>query len=125
MKILYLRWSILAFVLGTLTVLLAGCIVPSGRIGYDGDVEVGVGAAYYEPYGAGYGGWGPGYQVAPYRGGGHRPPGGVSHASEPAKRSEPAFRSAPASRSMPSLPPRGGRGDGGRGDGGRGDGVRR
>jgi hypothetical protein len=46
---------------------------------------------YYEPYGAVYGGWGPGYHVAPFRGGAHRGAGGGgTH----------AYRSAPASHSM-------------------------
>ena len=99
-----LRWSVFAFVVGTLTVFTAGCILSGGGYGYDGGMEVGVGAAYYEPYGVEYGGWGPGYQVAPFRGGGHRHPGEGSHAAAPANRHTPAYRPAPASRSIPSLP---------------------
>ena len=95
-----LRWPTLAFVGGTLTILLSGCVVADGGYGYDGGYEYGggIGAAYYEPYGADYGGWGPGYRVAPYRGGDHRLTGGDGHASEH------TYRSAPASRSMPSIP---------------------
>ena len=51
-----------------------------------------------EPYGLEYGGWGPGCQVAPFLGGGHRSAGVGRHASTH------AYRSASASRSMPSLP---------------------
>lgn len=111
MNILLIRWSVRAFVVGTLTVLSAGCILSDGGYGYD---DGGYGAAYYEqPYGADYGGWGPGYYVAPFRGGHHRPPDGGVHASAH------AYRSAPASRSMPSLPSHGGGGSGGsRGGGG-------
>ena len=92
-----LRWFALAFVLCTLTVLLFGCLlpVPGGEYGYD---DGGIGGAYYEPFGFDYGGWGPGYQVAPYRGGDHRPASGGGHASAH------AYRSAPASHSMPSIP---------------------
>ena len=79
MNILLLRWLVLAFVVGTLTVLSAGCILSDGGYGYD-DGGRGVGADYYEPYGADYGGWGPGYHVAPFRGGGHRRTGGGGHA---------------------------------------------
>jgi hypothetical protein len=96
MNILLLRWSALSFVVGTFTVLTAGCVLYDSGYYDDGGAD----AAYYEPYGVVYGGWGPGYHVAPYRGEGHRPSGGNSHA--PAH----AYRSAPASRSMPSLPSR-------------------
>ena len=107
-----MRWPVLAFVIGTLTVLLAGCIAPYGGVGYDEGVG---GAAYYEPSGVEYGGWGAGYQIAPFRSGGYRPNGGGGHDSTH------AYKSATASRSMPSLPSHGG---GGRGDRG-GDGGRR
>jgi len=90
------RWPVLAFVVGTLTVLSSGCVVPGGGYGYDASAGIGVG--YYEPYGADYGGWGPGYQVAPYRGGYNRPGGGGGN---PAPH---AYRSAPASHAMPSIP---------------------
>ena len=105
MNILFLRWLVRAFVIGTLTVLSAGCVLSDGGYGYDDGG--GVGAAYYEPYGVEYGGWGPGYQVAPFRGGDHRSRGGVGHASAH------AFRPAPASRPMPSLPSHSSGGHGG------------
>ena len=96
MNILLLRWSVLAIVVGTLTVLLSGCAFTVGGYGYDDGG--GFGAAYYEPYGVDYGGWGPGYHVAPVRGGDHRPTSGGGHASAH------TYRSAPASHSMPSIP---------------------
>lgn len=91
MNILLLRWSALAFVGLTLTVVLSGCILPGGGYGYGG-------GDYYEPYGVDYGGWGPDYRVAPFRGGDHRPTGEGGHGSAH------AYRAAPASRSMPSIP---------------------
>ncbi len=88
-----------ALALGLVTVLLPGCVAGDG--GY-GDYAVG----YYEPYGGDYGGWGPGYQVGPFRDGNHHEGGGGG-------RSAPhAYRSAPASHAMPSIPS-GGRGRGG------------
>ena len=92
--LLRLRWSALAFVVLTLPILLSGCYLGFG--GYDDGG--GIGAAYYEPYGVDYGGWGPGYRVAPPRGGDHRQASGGSRASAH------AYRSAPASHSMPSIP---------------------
>ena len=96
MKTFFLRWSAFTVAAVAWTFLSAGCIMSDGGYGYDGGGAVGVG--YYEPFGMDYGGWGPGYQVAPYRGGrregGERRSGGGGH----------AYRSAPASRSMPSLP---------------------
>jgi hypothetical protein len=96
-NILLLRWLSLAFVVWTFTVLLSGCVLTTGG-GYGYDDGGGIGAAYYEPHGVDYGGWGHGYQVAPFRGGDHRPTSGGGHA--PAQ----AYRSAPASHSMPSIP---------------------
>ena len=76
MNILLLRRLVFTFVLLTLTVLLSGCVIGGG--GYDGDASYG--ATYYEPSGAYYGGWGHDYQVAPFRGGEHRPTrGGWPH----------------------------------------------
>ena len=98
MNILLLRRLVFTFVLLTLTVLLSGCVIGGGGYGYDGDASYG--ATYYEPSGAYYGGWGHDYQVAPFRGGDHRPTGGGGHASAH------AYRSAPASHSMPSMPSR-------------------
>ena len=107
MNNLLLRWLALAFGVGTLTILLAGCIVPDGEYGYDDGVSDGV--DYYEPYGVVYGGWGPGYHVAPYRGGRPRRPDGGGH----------PYRPAPASHPMPSLPSHSGGGRGGGGGGRR------
>ncbi len=122
MTILFSRWSATAFVIGLFAVLASGCIVPGGGYGYDGGASYGL--DYYEPYGVAYGGWGPGYEVAPFRGGDHR---GVARGGA----APHAFRAAPASRAMPSIPSRsrsgggGGRGGGGRGGGGDGGGGRR
>lgn len=96
MNILVLRRSAIAFVIGLFTVILSGCIVPGNGYGYDGNVDVGVN--YYEPFGGVYGGWGPGYNVGPYRGGGHGPERGGGHSSGH------AYRAAPASHPMPSIP---------------------
>jgi hypothetical protein len=88
---------------------LAGCAVPDGGYGYG--YGGGLGANYYQPYAFDYGGWGPGYNVGPYRGGYHRDDhfGG-----------EHAWRGPPPGRGMPSLP--GGRFAGGPGRGGGGGG---
>ena len=98
MNILLLRWSAIAFVIGLFIVLSTGCAVTAGGYGYDGDV--GIGLDYYEPYGADYGGWGPGYRVGPFRDGANRQNRGGGQSSAH------AYRSAPASRSMPSIPSR-------------------
>ena len=98
MNILLVRWSAIAFVIGLFTALSSGCVVPGDGYGYD--ARVGIGLDYYEPYGAFYGGWGPGYNVGPYRDGGHRPGPGGGHPPPH------AYRSAPESQSMPSLPSR-------------------
>lgn len=96
MNTLLLRRSARACVIGLFTVLSSGCVVTGGGYGYDGGA--GIGAGYYEPVGVDYGGWGPGYQVAPVRGGYNGPGrGGGNQASH-------AYRPAPASRAMPSIP---------------------
>jgi hypothetical protein len=95
MSTLLSRWSALVCVVGTLAVMSSGCEVVGGGYGYDNG---GIGAAYYAPYGMDYGGWGPGYQVAPVRGGYNRP-GGDGGNSGPH-----AYRAAPASHAMPSIP---------------------
>jgi len=97
MNSLLLRWSAIAFMTGIFTVLLSGCVVSGGGYGYDSGV--GIGVDYYEPYGAAYTGWGPGYFVAPIRDGGHRPERGGNSTSH-------AYRSAPSSHAMPSIPSR-------------------
>lgn len=90
------RWSTAAFAIGLFASLSSGCVV-GGGYGYDGNV--GVGVDYYEPVGVEYGGWGRGYRVAPFRGGGdHRTDRNDSHPH--------AYRSAPESHSAPSIPSR-------------------
>ena len=96
MNSLLLRWSAIAIVIGLFTVLSSGCVVTGGGYGYDDGVGIGLG--YYEPYGAVYGGWGPGYRVGPIRGGDHRPDRGGGHPSPH------TYRPAPASHSVPSIP---------------------
>ena len=99
MNILLLRRRLVfTFVLLTLTVLLSGCVIGGGGYGYDGDASYG--ATYYEPSGAYYGGWGHDYQVAPFRGGEHRPTAGGGHTAVR------AFKPAAASHSAPSIPSR-------------------
>jgi hypothetical protein len=92
-----LRWSISALVLGLFVTLAIGCVVRDG--GYGGGVNVAGGLDYYEPYGADYGGWGPGYQVGPVRGGDYH------HAAydnrSPSAHSSRAYS---GSRSAPSIP---------------------
>lgn len=109
MNTLILRRSAVALVIGLFTALPSGCAVTGGGYGYD--ESVGVGVDYYEPYGADYGGWAPGYRVGPPRGrrGGpdHRGGGGGSRPSPH------AYRPAPASHPMPSIPS-GSRSGGGR-----------
>jgi hypothetical protein len=94
----WLRWLAFAFVLCTLMFLLSSCFIPVGGYGYE--EGGGMGAGYYEPSGFEYGGWGHGYQVAPFRGGEHRPTIGGGHTFTR------AYKSAPASHSMPSIPSR-------------------
>jgi hypothetical protein len=105
-KISHSRRIAQAIVASALTVLCSGCLVAGGGY-YDGG-EIGVG--YYEPPVAVYGGWGPGYQVAPFRGGEHHPERDGGHREgghAPAySRPAPAYRPAPASRPIPSIPSR-------------------
>ena len=89
-------WLLVILMVGPLTLLTSNCVVSDGGYGYDG--AGGIGANYYEPYGASYGGWSPGYRVGPVRDGrqfDHR--GG-------ARSSGHAYRAAPASRPIPSIP---------------------
>lgn len=82
--------------------LLSGCVVPGGG-GY-------AGADYYESYDGGYGGWGPGYRVGPFRGEQPYLGGGLGH----------GWRGPAGGRGIPSIPGgmRGGGFGGGRGFGG-------
>lgn len=113
-----LRGATTALVIGLVAVLSSGCVLPAGEYGYGS--EVGYGLDYYEPYGLEFGGWGPDYEVAPYREGEHHP---APHAEQPAAH---AYHAAPPSRSMPSIPSRSrpsggvGRGPSGEHDGGGG-----
>jgi len=69
---------------------LTSCVAPGYGYGYGG-----YSVDYYEPFGGVYGAWGPGYDVGPYRDGGHWR--GHNSGGHP-------YRAAPASRSMPSIP---------------------
>jgi len=95
-NILFLRWSLIVFVLALFTVLSSGCVVSGGGYGYDSGV--GIGVDYYEPYGVTYGGWGSGYHVAPFRNGDDR------SERDNRSRSPHAYRSAPVSHRIPSIP---------------------
>lgn len=93
MNIVHRRLSVIA--LGVL--LLAGlCACVATGPGYDGGVGVAYVGGYYEPYGHDYGGWAPGYYVAPPRGGERRQEGSSPH----------TYRPAPRSRPTPSIPTR-------------------
>ena len=82
-------------------VLLSGCVIGGG--GYYGDGGIGVG--YYEPYGVEYGGWGHGYQVAPFRGGDdHHRDGDYRSTGGGGQVPARAYKAAPASRPIPSIP---------------------
>lgn len=97
MNIKFLRWSAGVVLAGLFMLLSSGCAVYGGGYGYESNV----GIDYYEPFGVDYGGWGPGYRVAPFHdGGGHFDRrGGVGRTH--------SFRSPPASRGMPSIPHQG------------------
>jgi hypothetical protein len=101
-----------ALVIGPLLLLPVACAVTADG-GYG---DVGIGVDYYDPfaYDYGYGGWGPGYRVAPF-GPGVRRLGAGGGGGAP----QHAYRPAAAGRSMPSLPA-GGRAGGGRAGGGKG-----
>lgn len=90
--------------LGAFAGIAPGCVADGGYA-YPG--TVGVGVDYYEPYGAVYGGWGPGYYVGPVRDG-YRGSDRAGYA--PGSHS---YRSAPTSGSVPSIP-RGARSGGAR-----------
>jgi hypothetical protein len=87
-----------------LAALCTGCAITPGDGSYGYAGSVGFGLDYYEPWiepgGAYYGGWGPGYSVAPYRGGERR----IDRGPGPAGRRD--YRPAPGSRPMPSIPSR-------------------
>jgi hypothetical protein len=117
MNILLLRWSAIAFVIGMFTVLSSGCVVTDDGYGYGygygGYGGVSIGLDYYEPFGAVYGGWEPGYRVGPFRDGYHRPNRDVDRRPDRGDHPPPphTYKPAPESHSMPSIPshPRSGR----------------
>lgn len=89
MNIARQRWIVGA--VGLLSVMgLCACLV-AGRGRDDGTVYVG---GYYEPSGREHGGWGPGYHVAPPRGGERRP------------ETQHVYRPAPPSHKIPTIPTR-------------------
>jgi hypothetical protein len=94
-----LRWLGLVLAILTLTLLLSGCVATVGEYGYYD------GGDYYEPSGVYYGGWGPDYYVAPFRGGDHRHEG-ERHTTREGGHTAPVYRSAPATHSIPSIPSR-------------------
>ncbi len=97
MNISLLRCLALPFVICALTCLLSGCVVTGGGYYDSGDI----GAAYYEPSGVYYGGWGPGYHVAPYRSSDH---GDHHQTSGGGHEYTRAYRPAPPSHAVPSIP---------------------
>ena len=75
---------------------LFACVVPGGE--YERSAGVAYGVNYYEPSGHTYGGWPPGYKVAP-------PRGGDPHAEHARYEAPPhAYRPTPPSRPIPSIP---------------------
>jgi hypothetical protein len=77
---------------------VSACVVPGE--GYERSSGVAYGVNYYEPSGHAYGGWPPGYKVAP-------PRGGDPHAEHARYEPPPqAYRPAPSSRQLPSIPTR-------------------
>ena len=126
----YLRWSVFTLSLATWAFLASGCIMADGGGGYGYDDGM-VGSGYYESFGVEYGGWGPGYHVAPYRGGhdrgdehhrdgGERRPSGTvqpsigGHEGGGGRQGGHSYRPAAGTRAMPSLPSRGNQGGPGR-----------
>ena len=97
MKRSFLRWSATAVLAGLFIVLSPGCVV-GGEYGYEGNVGIGLG--YYEPYGIDYGGWGPGYHVAPSRGNDRSRDRGAG------QQRPPTYRPAPGSHTVPTIPSR-------------------
>ena len=104
MNAVVLSRSAIASLLALALVVAPGCAVGVGGYG-DGYADpVTIGVDYYAPFGVDYGGWGPGYRVGPYRGGG-------PHMERAGGRPFPrGFWPAAAGRAVPSIPqhPRGG-----------------
>ena len=91
------RGIVAGAVAGLMLIGLHACAVTG--VGVDGTVGVGYVGGYYDPCCYEYGGWGPGYHVGPWRGGG-RPYDRAGTGRRP------AYRPAPAGRSAPSIPGR-------------------
>ena len=108
MKTRIWRWIVIAL----LVAVSSSCAVSGGGYGYNGNygTSMDIGVGYYEPFGGSYGGWGPGYNVGPFRGGDHRSDSFNMHRGRSLQR---AFRPAPSSHSMPSIPSRGANRNGG------------
>ena len=70
---------------GVALLALTGCVVGGGG-GYDDTANVSYGVGFYEPLGYNYGGWGPGYRVAPPRGGEPRRDRRIGRSTPPSRR---------------------------------------
>jgi len=122
------RWAGIALA----AVLAQSCVVAPGPVGVEG-VAPGYGVDYYDPP-AVYGGWGVGFDVAPYgRGDREHHPEFRGREGRDDRGGARGFRPAPAGRPVPTIPtgargggPRGGGGapHGGGGGGGHGGGGR-
>lgn len=99
MNTLLVRGSAIALAIGLIAALSSGCAVTGGGYADGDDAGADIGLDYYETYGIDYGGWGPGYRVAPFRDADHQP----AHSEHEQPH---AYRSAPASHTMPSIPSR-------------------
>ena len=94
----FIRLSSGAVVVGAIIFFSPGCAVyDDGAYSYDAGASVGVGLDYYEPFGFGYGPWGQGYHVGPYRGGDPHPQRGPDTPGH-------SYRPAPNSHAVPSIP---------------------
>ncbi|MGH7101750.1 MAG: hypothetical protein ACREFJ_05085 [Acetobacteraceae bacterium] len=106
------RWPVTALVVGLLSLVMSGCVVPGGGYGYHGNPGYGLG--YYQPSGTSYGGWGHGYDVGPVRrgagyeqhgGAGYQQHGGAGHEQHGgAGYQQHGGHGGPAGRPVPPLP---------------------
>lgn len=112
-----LRWPAIVMAGALFAAMFSACVVPDGGYNYyDGGADIGL--DYYEPHGAIYGSWEPGYQVGPFYNGGHRPEPGGGHRPDGDGRGDghrpdggghpqpPAYKPAPESHPTPSIPTR-------------------
>jgi hypothetical protein len=105
------RWPVRGLMAAFCALIVWGCAVTD--VGYAPGYDAGW-PGYYEPTGGLYGGWGPGFQVGPYYGGGiFRRGGGGGPAWRGGDGGHHAYRAAPGSQPMPTIPS-GGRGGAGR-----------